>query len=215
MPKITTIYNKKGHLRFSTFIFFILPNLASILLDDCHLGNITKLYLKSMAPNTLGNCSKGFAWQDLKSVALIVALDQGMWEQESCGSEMVLFHDFKSLLTCAQMQYCLLGLKNNNVVNFRCHHSQLLYHVCCLHVAQELYHANNTTAINTILLWHSLLMVQCLPHLITNPATSELLITGPILTAWQSLESKVPLQTALAYRPVKAERKLSMLLSCA
>jgi hypothetical protein len=44
MIKIPTIaYNMKGVLIFPTFMYWILPNLLSIILDDHHLSNITKL----------------------------------------------------------------------------------------------------------------------------------------------------------------------------
>jgi hypothetical protein len=44
-------YSMKGGLRFSTFIFWILPNLAKYTyMDDRHLSNITKLGKKK--PNT-------------------------------------------------------------------------------------------------------------------------------------------------------------------
>jgi len=35
--------NEKGCLRFSTFIFMILPNLAKYTMDDRQFSNITKL----------------------------------------------------------------------------------------------------------------------------------------------------------------------------
>ncbi len=53
-PEIATIaYNMKGCFIFSTFIFSILSNLANILVDNCHLSNITKFIKKTVVRVTI------------------------------------------------------------------------------------------------------------------------------------------------------------------
>jgi hypothetical protein len=67
--KIASIaYSMKGCLRFFTFIFWILPNLAKYTyMDDCHLSNITKLGGGEKKNQTLNTKPNHWELKDKKS----------------------------------------------------------------------------------------------------------------------------------------------------